>query len=155
LKFVLPGAQGGETARKRLLAEARSAAALDHPFICKVYETGEVDGRPFIVMEYVEGEGLNDRLLSGTPPLKETLRIAVEIAEALATAHTRGIVHRDLKPSNIMLTQDGHVKVMDFGLAKYVSAGSIGTEKTATMTLTEAGVIPGTLIFMSPEQLKD
>lgn len=155
LKFVLPGAQGGETARKRLLAEARSAAALDHPFICKVYETGEVDGRPFIVMEYVEGDDLNDKLLSGTPPLKETLRIAVEIAEALATAHTRGIVHRDLKPSNIMLTQDGHVKVMDFGLAKYVSAGSIGTEKTATMTLTEAGVIPGTLIFMSPEQLKD
>src|SRR5690242_9749943 len=105
LKFVLPEEQGGETARKRLLAEARSAAALDHPFICKVYEAGEADGRPFIAMEYVEGASLKDKLLRGTPPLKETLRMAAEIAEALSTAHARGIVHRDLKPSNILITK--------------------------------------------------
>jgi eukaryotic-like serine/threonine-protein kinase len=153
LKFILPEAQGGETARKRLLAEARSAAALDHPFICKVYETGDVDGRPFIAMEYVEGETLNDKLLQGAPPLKETLRIAAEIAEALTTAHTRGIIHRDLKPSNIMLTPDGHAKVLDFGLAKQLPAGSIETGKTAATTLTEAGSTAGTLLFMSPEQL--
>jgi serine/threonine protein kinase len=154
LKFVLSEVRGGEIARKRLLAEARSAAALDHPFICKVYEAGDADERPFIAMEYVEGVTLNDKLLRGAPALKETLRIAAEIAEALASAHARGIVHRDLKPSNIMLTLDGHVKVMDFGLAKQVPAGSIAAEETATLTLTEAGATPGTLVFMSPEQLK-
>jgi tetratricopeptide (TPR) repeat protein/predicted Ser/Thr protein kinase len=154
LKFVLPEIKGGETARKRLLAEARSAAALDHPFICKVYEAGEVDGRPFIAMEYVEGATLSEKLGQGMPPLKETLRIAAEIAEALTTAHTRGIIHRDLKPSNIMLTQDGHAKVMDFGLAKHLPAGSIVTGETAATTLTEASSTPGTLLFMSPEQLR-
>jgi serine/threonine protein kinase/tetratricopeptide (TPR) repeat protein len=154
LKFLLPEARGGETARKRLLAEARSAAALDHPFICKVYEAGEVDGRPFIAMEYIEGVTLSEKLKQGVPPLKETLRIAAEIAEAFSTAHTRGIIHRDLKPSNIMLTQDGHAKVMDFGLAKHLPAGSINTGTTAATTLTEAGTTPGTLSFMSPEQLK-
>jgi serine/threonine protein kinase/tetratricopeptide (TPR) repeat protein len=153
LKFVLPEEQGGETARKRLLAEARSAAALDHPFICKVYEAGEADGRPFIAMEYVEGASLKDKLLRGTPPLKETLRMAAEIAEALSTAHARGIVHRDLKPSNILITKDGHVKVMDFGLAKQLPLGSTGTEKTVSMTLMESGTSPGTLLYMSPEQL--
>jgi serine/threonine protein kinase/tetratricopeptide (TPR) repeat protein len=153
LKFVLPEIKGDEAARKRLLAEARSAAALDHPFICKVYETGEVDGRPFIAMEYVEGATLSDKLPQGTPPLKETLRIAAEIAEALATAHARGIIHRDLKPSNIMLTQDGHAKVMDFGLAKHLPAGSIDAGITAATTLTEVSGTPGTLLFMSPEQL--
>lgn len=154
LKFLLPAAQGDETARKRLLAEARSAAALDHPFICKVYEAGEADHRPFIAMEYVEGTNLKDKLSRGVLPFKETLRIAAEIAEALDCAHGRGIVHRDLKPSNILLTSDGHVKVMDFGLAKHLPAGSMGTEKTATATLTEAGSTPGTLTFMAPEQLK-
>ena len=89
LKFVLPEGKAGETARRRLLAEAQSAAALDHPFICKVYEAGEADGRPFIAMEYVEGQTLNDKLMHGTPPLKETLRIATEITEALSTAHMR------------------------------------------------------------------
>jgi eukaryotic-like serine/threonine-protein kinase len=153
LKFVLPGVRGDEAARKRLLAEARAAAALDHPFICKVYEAGEMDGRQFIAMEYVEGQTLNDKLMQGPPPLKETLRIAAEIAEALSTAHTRGIIHRDLKPSNIMLTQDGHAKVMDFGLAKHIPAGSIDAGITAATTLTEAGGAPGTLLFMSPEQL--
>jgi tetratricopeptide (TPR) repeat protein/predicted Ser/Thr protein kinase len=153
LKFVLPDLQGGETARKRLLAEARSAAALDHPFICKVYEAGEVDGHPFIAMEYVEGTNLGDKLSQGTIPLKQTLRIATETAEALTCAHTRGIVHRDLKPANIMLTNDGHVKVMDFGLAKRLPEASSGSEKTLSMTLTETGTSVGTLIYMSPEQL--
>jgi serine/threonine protein kinase/Flp pilus assembly protein TadD len=153
LKFVLSNVKGGETARKRLLAEARAAAALDHPFICKVYEAGEVDSRPFIAMEYVEGQTLNDKLKQGTPPLKETLRIVVEIAEALTTAHARGIIHRDLKPSNIMLNPDGHAKVMDFGLAKHLPAGSIDAGITAATTLTEVSGTPGTLLFMSPEQL--
>lgn len=154
LKFLLPAVQEDETARKRLLAEARSAAALDHPFICKVYETGEVDDRPFIAMEYVEGTSLKDRLSRGPLPLKETLRIAAEVVEALDSAHKRGVVHRDLKPSNIILASDGHAKVMDFGLAKRLPTGSLGTEKTATTTLTEAGATLGTLTYMSPEQVR-
>jgi len=154
LKFLLPKTQADETARKRLLAEARAAAALDHPFICKVYEAGEAGGWPFIAMEYVEGSTLADRMVKGALPFKEALHVAVEIAEALECAHQRGIVHRDLKPSNILLTRDGHVKVMDFGLAKRTPLSSIGSEKTVTQTLTEAGTTLGTLAYMSPEQLK-
>jgi tetratricopeptide (TPR) repeat protein/predicted Ser/Thr protein kinase len=154
LKFLLPETQADKTARKRLLAEARSAAALDHPFICKVYEASDADDQPFIAMEYVEGASLTDKLLQGLLPLKEALRIAAEIAEALECAHSRGIVHRDLKPPNILLTRDGHVKVMDFGLAKHVTTGSIGTEETVTTVLTQPGTASGTLAFMAPEQLK-
>ena len=154
LKFLLPETQADKTARKRLLAEARSAAALDHPFICKVYEAADADDQPFIAMEYVEGASLTDKLLQGSLPLKEALRLAAEIAEALQCAHSRGIVHRDLKPSNILLTRDGHVKVMDFGLAKHVTTGSIGTEQTVTTVLTQPGTASGTLTFMAPEQLR-
>ena len=154
LKFLLPETQADKTARKRLLTEARSAAALDHPFICKVYEAADADDQPFIAMEYVEGVSLADKLLQGPLPLKEALRLAEEIAEALECAHNRGIVHRDLKPANILLTRDGHVKVMDFGLAKHVTTGSIGAEQTVTTVLTQPGTASGTLTFMAPEQLK-
>lgn len=154
LKFLLPETQSDKIARKRLLAEARSAAALDHPFICKVYEAADADEQPFIAMEYVEGISLADKLHQGSLPLKEALRLAAEIAEALECAHNRGIVHRDLKPANILLTRDGHVKVMDFGLAKHVTAGSIGAEQTVTTVLTQPGATSGTLTFMAPEQLK-
>ena len=111
-----------EIARKRFLREARSAAALDHPYICHIHEVGESDGKEFIAMEYVEGKTLKDKLDEAPLPLKEALPIAVEIAEAVEKAHQKGIVHRDLKPANIMLTPEGHVKVMDFGLAKRVAA---------------------------------
>ncbi len=121
LKFLPEELQQDSTAKKRFLREAKSAAALDHPYICHIHEVGEAEGKSFISMEYVQGETLSQKLTEGPLPLKNALQTAVEIAEALEAAHKNDIVHRDLKPANIMLTPEGHVKVMDFGLAKRVT----------------------------------
>ena len=147
LKFLSPRQAADESARRRLLHEAYAAARLDHPFVCKVYEVGDAGDRPFIAMEYVEGETLRDRLLGGPIPIRDAIRLASEIAEALDSAHKRGIVHRDLKPSNVMVAADGHVKVMDFGVAKHISGPSVSTMITLT------GEIVGTMNYMSPEQI--
>ena len=147
LKFLSPRQATDESARRRLLHEAYAAARLDHPFVCKVYEVGDAGDRPFIAMEYVEGETLRDRLLGGPIPIREAIRLASEVTEALDAAHKRGIVHRDLKPSNVMVAADGHVKVMDFGVAKHISGGSVSTMITLT------GEIVGTMSYMSPEQI--
>jgi tetratricopeptide (TPR) repeat protein/tRNA A-37 threonylcarbamoyl transferase component Bud32 len=157
VKFLPEEALRDSAARTRFLREAKSAAALDDPFICKIYETGEADGRPFIVMEYVEGESLRSRLDRGTMPLPDVVTTAIEVAEALGVAHQHGIIHRDLKPSNIMLTPQGHAKVLDFGLAKQVQplgkpAGEVETATSAD--LTAWGTTVGTLAYMSPEQLR-
>ena len=150
LKFI-PGARAGDTdAHHKLLNEAQAAARLDHPFICKVYEVGESGEQPFIAMEYVDGSTLSDRLEKAPLPITDTLRFASEIAEAVDFAHKRGIVHRDLKPSNIMIAADGHVKVMDFGVAKHVEAAGGAAAKTVTAT----GAVVGTVGYMSPEQLR-
>jgi serine/threonine-protein kinase len=142
------------TAHKRFIREARSAAALDHPFICNIHEIAQTDdGQDYIVMEYVEGQSLKDQLREGRIPEKESLRIGSEIAEALNKAHREGIVHRDLKPSNIMLTLEGHAKVMDFGLAKKVVKDN-GTDQDITSALTREGSTLGTLAYMSPEQVR-
>ena len=109
LKFLSKKLEQNEIAKKRFVREAKSAAALDHPYICKIYEIGEAEGRPFIAMEYVRGETLEHRIARGPLPLGEAQRIACEIAEALETAHQEGIVHRDLKPANIMLTEDARL----------------------------------------------
>jgi tetratricopeptide (TPR) repeat protein/predicted Ser/Thr protein kinase len=154
LKFLPTTQSADQSARKRLAREAQSAARLDHPFICKVYEVGQADDRPFIAMEYVEGTTLKDRLAAGPLPVFEAVRIASELAEALELAHQRGIVHRDLKPPNVMLTPDGHVKVMDFGLAKQVIGAGGDFESLGTMTLTQTGDVAGTVAYMSPEQLR-
>ena len=148
--------QDNRTAQRRFLREAKSAAALDHPFICKIYETGEEEGKSFISMEYMQGMTLKDKLTEGALALKEALEKATEIAEALEMAHKQGIVHRDLKPSNIMLTPDGHVKVMDFGLAKRLvpAEGVESQEQTLTASLTKTGATVGTPAYMSPEQLR-
>ena len=119
LKFLSLSAEQAPSVRQRFPLEAKAAAQLDHPFVCKVYETGEVDGQPFIAMEYLEGRTLADRLRQGPLGLDEAAQIAVEIAEALEAAHDHGIVHRDLKPANVMLTAR-HAKVMDCGLAKFL-----------------------------------
>ncbi len=153
LKFLSNELQEDATARRRFVREAKAAAALDHPYICKIYETGEADGRPFIAMEYVRGETLAARLAGEPLPLNAALRIATEVAEALETAHGEGLVHRDLKPSNIMLTSGGHVKVLDFGLAKRAASGEGGDAATAS-ELTEAGTVRGTVAYMSPEQVR-
>jgi len=154
LKFLPPAMQQDAIAHKRFIREAQSAAALDHPYICHINEVAESDGWDFIVMEYVDGQPLKDRLLRGPLPLIELLPIAIEVAEALEAAHGKGIIHRDIKPANIMLTQTGHAKVMDFGLAKQLSS-SMGTEsaqETAT-DLTLSGDTVGTPAYMSPEQV--
>ncbi len=149
LKTLASASLGDEEARRRLLREAAAAARLDHPFICKVYEVGERERQPYIAMEYVEGRSLADRLRDGPLRLQEALRIASEIAEALECAQVHGVVHRDVKPSNVMLAQDGHVKVMDFGIAKRLPPGG-GDATALTATLTPSGTLP----YMSPEQLR-
>ncbi len=152
VKFLSETLEHDPKARERLVREARSAAALDHPYICKVHEIVTIDGRVGIVMEYVRGETLETRLRRATPTAVEALAIAGEIAEAMDAAHQRQVIHRDLKPSNVMLTDSGHVKVMDFGLAKALTPDGKQSSLMAA-PLTETGHRPGTPRYMSPEQL--
>ena len=152
LKFVT--APGETDGLEQLLGEARAAAALDHPFICSIYEVTALDGRPCIAMEYVRGESLERRLRGGPLPLAEALRVAEEIAEALDAAHKRRVVHRDLKPANVMLTEDGHIKVMDFGLAaRLPHTDAVDQTATVAIAATE-DVVRGTPAYMAPEQIR-
>jgi tetratricopeptide (TPR) repeat protein/predicted Ser/Thr protein kinase len=152
---VLPAeVQADPVARGRLRREALAAASLDHPFICKVYEIGDAEGRLFIAMEYVEGETLHVVARRALLPMRQIVEMATELADALEEAHRRGVVHRDLKPANVMITPQGHVKVMDFGLAKPLAPDS-GAEmgSDAATRLTESGARVGTPGYMSPEQV--
>src|SRR5262245_26779884 len=152
LKFVT--APGETDGLEQLLSEARAAAALDHPFICSIYEVTSLNGRPCIAMEYVRGESLERRLRGGPLPLGDALRVSEEIAEALDAAHRRRVIHRDLKPANVMLSEDGHIKVMDFGLAARLPRAD-GIEHTSTLSIAaEAGIIRGTPAYMAPEQIR-
>ncbi len=156
IKFLPEEMEMDFQTRQRFVREAKSAAALDHPFICKVYETGETDGKAFIAMEFVDGQTLRAKMEKESLSLRDTIRISLEVAEALDEAHKKGIVHRDLKPANIMITPGGHAKVMDFGLAKRVLPGG-EQEISRTLTqssITEAGSIAGTISYMSPEQAR-
>ena len=137
--------------RERLEREARAVSKLSHPHICALHDIGREGGVDFLVLEYLEGETLSDRLQKGRLPIEVVLRYAREIADALACAHGSGIVHRDLKPANIMLTKNG-VKLLDFGLAK---GSEIGAESaTRSKALTSAGAVLGTFPYMSPQQLE-
>ena len=144
--------------QQRLEREARTISSLSHPNICTLYDIGQQEGVSFLVMEYLEGETLEQRLTRGPLPPEQTLRIAVEIAEALEKAHRQGIIHRDLKPGNVMLTKGG-AKLMDFGLAK-LSAGptpmaaALGELTAEYKKLTSEGSIVGTFQYMAPEQLE-
>ncbi len=151
---VLPAEWSSDATRvRRFEQEARSASALNHPNIVTVYDTGISEGVAWIAMERVDGSTLRD-LVGGPIAVKSMLAIATQIADGLAKAHEAGIVHRDLKPENVMVTKDGLVKILDFGLAKLTSTGSGSGEasKLPTMTGTTPGVIVGTVGYMSPEQ---
>jgi Tol biopolymer transport system component/predicted Ser/Thr protein kinase len=146
--------------RQRFEREAKTISQLSHPHICALYDVGNQDGVEFLVMEYLEGETLSDRLLKGALPFEQVLRYGIEIADALDKAHRQGIVHRDLKPGNVMITKSG-VKLLDFGLAKAIAptGRSSGASLTALPTqagtdLTAEGTILGTFQYMAPEQLE-
>jgi Tol biopolymer transport system component/predicted Ser/Thr protein kinase len=154
---VLPAEKLKDAERqRRFVQEAKSASALNHPNIVHIYDIAEADGTPFIAMEYVAGKTLDQTIGRKGLRLSETLKYAVQIADALEKAHAAGIVHRDLKPSNIMVTSDGLVKILDFGLAKLTEPvrGDLGETRTVREAgpATEEGAIVGTVAYMSPEQ---
>lgn len=157
---VLPAELSGRTEmRQRLEREARTISSLSHPNICPLFDVGETaDGSMYLVMEYLEGESLAERLGRGPMPLRQAIRVGMEIAAALDGAHRQQIVHRDLKPGNVMLTKAG-VRLLDFGLAKPAATGSLLASDQDAPTLqqpsvTEEGTIVGTLHYMAPEQLE-
>jgi len=159
LKILPPEYLSQPDRRRRFLLEARAASALNHPHILTVYEVGEDDGKPYIAMEFVEGETLRQRVRAGALPVRETLDIAIQIAEGLAKAHEAGIIHRDLKPENLMIRSDGYAKILDFGLAKLIAQreralAANSEEKTLVRVETQAGTLLGTVNYMSPEQLR-
>src|SRR5579864_1566121 len=154
VKVVNKDARLDSSAGQRLLHEARSSSALAHPNICTIHEIGETDGEFYIVMELIEGKSLHAMSADAGLPPDSVLRYGVQIASPLARAHDRGIVHRDLKTANIVVTSDGLVKVLDFGLAKQVGAGIFEGPTRSFATIAEASSVSGTLPYMAPELLR-
>jgi len=155
LKFLPTQFTSDATRVRRFEKEARAASALNHPNILTIHEIGEAEGAHFIATEFVEGMTLRRRLSLGALTVMESLEVAIQVAAALQAAHTIGIIHRDIKPENLMLRDDGYVKVLDFGLAKFMESKSADDSEPADhMTQTEPGLAMGTTPYMSPEQTR-
>src|SRR5688500_14023717 len=161
VKIVSPAVAADADGLMRFEREARMLASLNHPNIAAIYGVEDVAGHPALVLELVEGETLADRIARGAIPTAEAVAYARQIADALDTAHEAGIVHRDLKPGNIKMTDDGRIKVLDFGLAKAIAAATapdpaVDPAHSPTVTIhgTKGAVILGTAAYMSPEQAR-
>jgi len=160
IKFLPRAFADDPAALERFQREARAASALNHPHICTIHDVGELQGRPFLVMELLEGQSLRDRIACLPVPVPVLMDVARQVCDGLKVAHAKGIVHRDIKPANIFITASGQVKILDFGLAKLGAEPAtalstvtlLAARRARSAKLTSPGSIMGTIAYMSPEQ---